>query len=203
MMHECSPGESTRQGCIHASCRPYRSVSTPSGRHDASFLIDCSTQDLIDKVQRVQNGGLRVCKYNNLYERCSVTELHTHFNLSRLADRRHKQLLTHMYKLSKTKGYTVPPEEARTRGDSKVKFKLKNVKLKTMQKSPLYRGTWEWDDLIFEVQNTTSKVKFKGLIKYKKTQNITSMKIIASLITPPSLTTSHSPILISSLPIIF
>ena len=35
MMHECSLGESTRQGYIHASCWPFGSVSTPQGRHDA------------------------------------------------------------------------------------------------------------------------------------------------------------------------
>ena len=35
MMHECSPGESARQGCIHASCRPYGVDTLPKGRHDA------------------------------------------------------------------------------------------------------------------------------------------------------------------------
>ena len=35
MMHECSPGESACQYCIHASCRPYRVDTLPKGRHDA------------------------------------------------------------------------------------------------------------------------------------------------------------------------
>ena len=34
-MHECSPREYARQGCIYASCRPFGSVSTFKGWHDA------------------------------------------------------------------------------------------------------------------------------------------------------------------------
>ena len=73
-----------------------------------------------------------------------------------------------MYKLLPTKGITIDEANRRTRADHKVKIEIKRFNLKTMQKSPLYRGVWEWDDLDSTAQKATTKVKFKSSIKNKK-----------------------------------
>ena len=73
-----------------------------------------------------------------------------------------------MFKLSNAAGYVIPIENRRTRGDEKVKFNIRNFNLKTMQKSPMYKGVWEWDDLGSDTQKAITKVKSKYLIKNKK-----------------------------------
>ena len=109
----------------------------------ASFLVDCTVNALVEKVQRLQNRGLPICKFGRMYERCSATELHVYFDVCKLDERRLSQLLCQMFKVSKVKGYTKPIENRRTRAESKVKFKIKRFTYITMQKSPLWRGVWE------------------------------------------------------------
>ena len=72
-----------------------------------------------------------------------------------------------MHKRSKTDGTIDPIEDRRTRGDSKVKFDIKNFKYKTMQRSPLFRGVWEWDELTPDIQKTEDKTCFKNKIRGK------------------------------------
>ena len=134
----------------------------------ASFLTDCTTVDIIKRLQRIQNRGLRVCRYNNMFERCSATDLHTHFKLKLLSHRRYTQLLLIMYKQSKTKGEVVPEHERRTRADHKVKFRLDINRFVSSDKSPWYRGVQAWDKLTPEVQKSVTSAAFKHAIKHLK-----------------------------------
>ena len=134
----------------------------------ASFLIDCTTQTLAGKLQKLQNRGLRISRYNNMYERCSATGLHDHFKVERFDKRRLTQLLCHMYENSATRGVTVPVEKRRTRADEKVKFNIGNYKYAAMKKSPLYRGGWEWDELLPDIQKSKNKTSFKKSVKGKQ-----------------------------------
>ena len=138
----------------------------------AHFLIDCATMDLIKKVQKLQNRGLRICRFNNMYERCSATALHEHFKLPELGRRRFEQLLSLMFKVSSRVGVHIDPENRRTRADEKVKIPIKNYTYKTLQKCPLYRGVWEWDDLNPEVQKSNTQCIFKTHIKTKRARPI-------------------------------
>ena len=45
LMDEC-PDESTRQGCIHASCQPFADVST----HRVDMMAECSTGESLAKT---------------------------------------------------------------------------------------------------------------------------------------------------------
>ena len=136
----------------------------------ANFTIDCTTDSLIGKLQKIQNRGLRVCKYSNMYERSSATELHNYFDIKFLQHRRYTQLLMMMFKQSKTKGLIVPVEGRRTRGDHKVKFKASRPfnRFVNTDKSPWYRGVKAWNRLPAETQNIEKVAQFKFQIRYIK-----------------------------------
>ena len=145
----------------------YKTMLVPYADY-TSFLVDCTTSALQTKIQRLQNRGLRICRYGRMYERCSATDLHTHFKVKTLYERRLPQLLCQTFKVSKSKGMLKPPENRRTRADHKVKFKIKKFDYITMQKSPLWRGVWEWDGLNAATQLLEDKKKFSNLIKDRK-----------------------------------
>ena len=96
-----------------------------------------------------------------MYERSSATELHDYFKMVKLDKRRLDQLLCHMHKLSKSQGVVIPVGERRTRADNKVKFVSHNFVYKTMQRCPMYRGVWEWDELDADIQSIESRNIFK------------------------------------------
>ena len=131
----------------------------------ASFLIDCTTQDLITKIQRLQNKALRICKYKNMYQRCSATELHTEYKLATLADRRYRQLLCFMFKKSKQIGYSIDENLRRTRNDRKVKFIYRINHFMSTDKSPWTRGVQEWNALDVDIQRAPKMEIFKAMIK--------------------------------------
>ena len=134
----------------------------------ASFVIDCTNVDIIKRLQRIQNRGLRVCRYNNMFERCSATDLHIHFDMKLLTHRRYTQLLLIMYKQSKHKGIVVPEHERRTRADHKIKF-LHNVnRFTSTDKSPWHRGVQAWDKLTPETQKLKTSAAFKHAVKHLK-----------------------------------
>ena len=84
MMHECNSGESTHQGCIHASCRPYGVDTLPKGWHDAwmqpwrvdspglhSCIIMANGHNILKHCAALK--GLRLkylyyCKFENMLE---------------------------------------------------------------------------------------------------------------------------------------
>ena len=139
----------------------YKQMIVPYADY-AHYLVDCTTQDLTKKVNRLQGRGLQVARYNNMYEKCSVTELHTYFKMDTLDSRRFKQLLNLMYKVSIAKGEGIPLADRRTRGDHKIKIPCKQFKYKALSKCPLLRGVWEWDGLDKDIQKLDSIDKFKA-----------------------------------------
>ena len=131
----------------------------------ASFLIDCTTQDLVNKLQRLQNKALRIRKYKNMYQQCSATELHTEYGLSTLIDRRFRQLQCFMFKKSKEIGYSIEENLRRTRNDRKVKFAFRINHYMSSDKSPWTRGVQMWNELEPETQRAPKMEAFKTMIK--------------------------------------
>ena len=131
----------------------------------ASFLIDCAVEDLIKKVQKIENRALRICRYSNMYERSSATELHDHFKINFLDHRRYTQLHLIMYKKSQIHGLLTPLENRRTRGDHKIKFQVVQNRLVSSDKNPWSRGIIVWDKLDEKTQKIDKKVAFKHKVK--------------------------------------
>ena len=102
----------------------------------ASFLIDCATLDLVSKVQKLQNRGIRICKFKNMYERCSATWLQQELDVETLEKSRFSQLLYMMHKIAQKQGVTIPEDQRGTRADHKIKFNSHTYRLKTMYRSP-------------------------------------------------------------------
>ena len=144
----------------------YKTMIVPYFNY-ANFALECTTEDLVKKLQKLQNRGLRVCRYSNMFERSSATALHDHFDIKFLDHRRYTQLLLMMYKQSKSKGMVIPVEERRTRGDHKVKFKKGRFpnRFCSTDKSPWHRGVIAWDKLPPEFQKIETKAEFKFKVK--------------------------------------
>ena len=132
----------------------------------ASFLIDCATEDLIKKVQKIENRALRICRYSNMYERSSATELHTHYLINFLDQRRYTQLHLIMFKKSQVHGLLTPLEDRRTRGDHKIKFNVAPNRLTSSDKNPWSRGIMLWDKLDEKTQKLEKKLAFKHKVKH-------------------------------------
>ena len=131
----------------------------------ANFAIECTTDDLVGKLQKLQNRALRVCRFSNMYERSSATDLHTHFELKTLDHRRDSQLLLMMFKKSKSNGHLIPLVERRTRGDHKIKFENPRNTYASSDKNPWHRGVKAWDLLTADTQKLEKSAAFKHAIK--------------------------------------
>ena len=130
----------------------------------ASFVLDSTTQDLIIKLQRIQNRALRVCRYSYMYERSSATALHDHFNVKFLDHRRYTQLLMFMFKQSNLIGISIPEAARRTRADHKVKFDCPRTTYMSTDKGAWWRGVCAWNALEVETQRVEGLSAFKRLV---------------------------------------
>ena len=130
----------------------------------ASFVLDSTTQDLILKLQRIQNRALRVCRYNHMYERSSATALHDHFSMKFLDHRRYTQLLLFMYKQAKQIGTSIPEAARRTRADHKIKFDCPRTTYTSTEKGAWWRGVAAWNALGVDVQRVETISAFKRLV---------------------------------------
>ena len=129
----------------------------------SSFVVECPTNDLAGKLQKIQNRALRICKFKDMYIRTSVTELHNYFQIDTLVERRFHQLILLMYKQSKIYGNNIDKFNRRTSNDDKVKFPPANYGCASTRKSPWYQDIWEWDGLTQEMQRAKNKTEFKTL----------------------------------------
>ena len=98
-----------------------------------------------------------------LNDHVSIEELHKHGNLISLEQRRVKQLLAIMYKLSKIPTNIVIPARNTRRHDKKVFHVDRKIGTK-YAKSPFYIGTKLWDLLPYDEQNAETVFNFKAFI---------------------------------------
>ena len=131
----------------------------------ASFTTECTVEDLVTKLQRLQNRALRICRFGYMFERSSATALHEHFKIQELKHRRYTQLLLMMYKQSKTKGLLVPEGRRRTRGDHKIKFDTRVNTYASTDRSPMTRGVKAWNLLLASTQKLATSAAFKCKIR--------------------------------------
>ena len=123
-----------------------------------SFYTGSACQSELTKLQRLQNRALRICTKSRLRE-VSVDALHTVTGVLKLDDKRKKQLTKIMWK-SALQGEATTGVHARTRGDNKLKFRIRRPKSAFYQKSPYYRGVKLWNELEPSVQKLKSEDEF-------------------------------------------
>ena len=135
----------------------YKSMIAPVMDY-CSFYTGSSCQSELTKLQRLQNRALRICTKSRLRE-VSVNALHTVTGVLKLEDKRKKQLTKLMWK-SALQGEAVTGEHARTRGDRKLKFRVRRPKSAFYQKSPYYRGVTLWNELDLRIQLIKTEAEF-------------------------------------------
>ena len=115
-------------------------------------------------MNRIQRRSVRVidgCEHRGMRNE----ELQTVYGIEDLEVRRIKHHLALMYRHPKTPAYLhlVRPEVL-LRNNNKLTFQIKTTRLTKVQRSPYFRGVTLWDRLPENVQQATTKVKFKTLL---------------------------------------
>ena len=126
----------------------------------AGFLLLACNKDRKNEFQIIQNDVLRFCENKKLDDRIQIEVLHKKANLVSLEQRRCKQLLSIMYKLSKDPINIVVPAR-NTRLHQKLNFRLDNKIGTKYANSPYYKGTKLWNTLSKEIQDSESIYLYK------------------------------------------
>ena len=132
----------------------------------AGFLLLACNKDKKHDLQVIQNDILRFCENKRLKDRMSIEILHKNARLISLEQRRCKQLLSLLYKLSKDPVNVVVPAR-NTRRHDKTVFRVDNKIGTKYATSPYYKGTKLWDTLSKEIQEVDSIHLFKKCIDKK------------------------------------
>ena len=106
----------------------------------SGFLLMSLTKGQQSELQTMQNDVLRFAKNVRIKDMVSRIDLHKEANILSLCQRREKQLLTLMYKLSQ-KGILRKVTDRATRQQEKYVFKTDSKIGKKYEKSPYYQGT--------------------------------------------------------------
>ena len=117
----------------------------------SGFLLLSLTKGQQSDLQTMQNDVLMFAKNVRIKDMVSRIELHKEAKILSLCQRREKQLLTLMYKISQ-KGILRKITDRATRQQKKYVF-ITDTKIgKKYERSPYYQGTLLWDKLPKETQ---------------------------------------------------
>ena len=113
--------------------------------------------------QIMQNDILRICENKKLEDRISIEDLHKKAKILSLEQRRAKQLLILMYKLSKNDENRAIANHI-TRKHTKYVFKVETKIGTKYSNSPYYKGTLLWEKLDTETLDLECLVLFKKIL---------------------------------------
>ena len=133
-------------------------------------VIDSSSSDRVQKVDKLQNKAIRRIEYCIVPDRrVDIDELQVRYNIEKLTLRRKRNLLRIIHKKSKCK-HNIEVDRPHMELRSKTKVILKNTftGITKVYNSPLYRGLRLWDTLPSEVQKEENNAKFKSKLKVVK-----------------------------------
>ena len=132
----------------------------------ADFMVESARKPKIDKLEKLQEKGIRYVD-NDIHYTADIETLYRTYNIQKLFMRYKEHLSCIMYRYSKLSDkleYKRP--SINLRSNKKVKFKkLRKRKYEQYLKSPLVRGVKVWEMLPVAVQKATTKVKFKSYMK--------------------------------------
>ena len=131
----------------------------------ADFLVESGPNHRINRLDSLHEKALYIID-NNVTKNARFSDLLLLYNIITLSERRHQHHCSLMFRKSKT---SVDLDFARPRmhlrSHNKVKFKKYRRKYTKILKSPLLRGVKLWDRIPIDIQRSTTKFKFKKLIK--------------------------------------
>ena len=128
------------------------------------FVLESSTDDLIDEIETLQNHCLRACLRIRDPRTITSEALRIRCGCKSLISRRRENLLCIMYKYAGDPENVMVPVRA-LRGNVKVKLKLQRPGGELYRRSPQYRGFLEWNELDAEVQKLPCYKSFVNDVK--------------------------------------
>ena len=149
----------------HAALQIYKQTIMPILDYCGILLLACNKSQKYE-LQVLQNDVLRFCENKRLTDRMSVEKLHKKAKLVSLEQRRCKQVLIMMYKMSKIPMNIVIPARA-TRLHDKIVFRVDRKVGTKYSNSPYYKGTVIWNSLTKEEQNAETLLQFKTFVNQK------------------------------------
>ena len=121
-------------------------------------VYDTANADCLDKLQRLQNRFLKICKLLNI--RHDTEHLHVITKTPKLRVRRECHINNFMYsRLSRED--LLDGHNIRTRAHDVPLFDVKVPKIKTYKRAVEYAGAVRWNSLPAEVRNIQSFPAFK------------------------------------------
>ena len=107
------------------------------------FVIESSSSDRIQKVDKLQNKAIRRIEYCvNPDRRVDIDDLHVRYNIEKLPLRRKRNLVKKIIHKKSKCIHNIVTERPQMELRSKTKVKLKNTftGIRKVYNSPLYRG---------------------------------------------------------------
>ena len=130
------------------------------------FIVESGPDDLVKKLQTLQNHCLRSCKRIRDPRLITRTAPHADCSINRLQERRDLNITGLMYKRSRQVNNLVVPARV-LRSNAKMLLNLERPKDNRYMFSPLYRGAAIWDKVAPEVQEIATYGQFMNTIKNK------------------------------------
>ena len=141
----------------YAAIRIYKAMLLPYFDY-ADIVFDKARQGDLDKLQRAQNKGLKICMSVNV--RTETDFIHTHTKVPKLHNRRKVHLRNFMF-LRKSKETLLDVIDVRTRARDAPLFKTNFPRNEAYKRSVLYNGATEWNSLSVETRNVDHYLPFK------------------------------------------
>ena len=135
----------------------YKSMIMPYFDY-GDVVYDTACQDGLEKLQRLQNRCLKICKCFNM--RHGTKDLHVTTKMPMLADRRSCHINNFMYG-QQTKEYLLDTRNINTRAHDAPLFRIKIPKNETYKRSVEYAGSMRWNALPPEVRGIANQIELK------------------------------------------
>ena len=135
----------------------YKSMILPYFDY-GDVIYNTANMEGLDKLQRLQNRGLKICK--NLHVRYDTKDLHRITKVPMLKIRRKAHVNNFMFNRLK-KISMVDTRDIRTRAHDAPLFRIKVPKNESFKRSVPYAGALQWNSLSKEIRNTARFDTFK------------------------------------------
>ena len=146
-----------------AAIQVYKSMVVPYFDY-GDILYHCASVKLLDKLQKLQNRGLKIC----FGQGCELTihEMHVRSNLALLEHRRVQHVYTFMYK-QQTNLDIIDARDIRTRAHDATLYITNRPLCEKYKKNVFYYGARLWNHLPVKERKIDTYVNFKNVQKRK------------------------------------
>ena len=136
----------------------YKSMIVPYFDY-GDVIYNTSCQEGLDKLQRLQNRCLKICKNYNI--RHDTNDLHRATEMPKLKARRTCHINNFMFK-QLSKEHLLDIRNINTRAHDAPLFTIKGPNVETYKRSMEYAGGLQWNTLPIDIRNIANLNEFKA-----------------------------------------